>query len=134
LFLYGVRGVALAEEHKKEPVYLYRFARDSRDPKMVPLGAWHGAEVPYVFGTADPRLSPNMYDAQDHALSEEMMNAWINFAETGNPNVSDLPRWPAATAQDQNYMNFGDTPTFFRLMKQKNFAVFDRVFELRPAR
>jgi para-nitrobenzyl esterase len=134
LFLYGVRGIALAEEHKKEPVYLYRFARDSRDPKMVPLGAWHGAEVPYVFGTADPRLSPNMYDAQDHALSEEMMNAWINFAETGNPNVSDLPRWPAATAQDQNYMNFGDTPTFFRLMKQKNFAVFDRVFELRPAR
>ena len=134
LFLYGVRGIALAEQHKNEPVYLYRFSRDSRDPKMASLGAWHGAEVPYVFGTADPRRSPSMYGAQDHALSEEMMSAWTNFAKNANPNTSHLPRWPAATAQDENYMNFGDTPAFFRLMKQKNFAMFDRVFALRPAR
>lgn len=133
LFLYGVHGIALAEQRDRKPVYLYRFSRKSRDPKMTALGAWHGAEVPYVFGTADPQLSPGSYNAQDRAISEQMMNAWTNFAKTGNPNTSDLPRWPAATAQDENYMDFGDTPAFFRLMKQRNFAVFDRVFALRPA-
>lgn len=134
LFLYGVHGIAVAEQRKKEPVYLYRFSRNSQDPKMAALGAWHGAEVPYVFGTADPQLSPGMYDARDRVISEQMMNAWTNFATTGNPNTNGLPRWPAATAQDENYMDFGETSMFFRLMKQRNFAAFNRVFALRPAR
>ena len=131
LFLYGVHGIGGAELRKKQPVYLYRFSRDSRDRKLAGLGAWHGAEVPYVFGIADPRLSPDRFNARDKEISGQIMSAWTNFAKTGNPNASGLPRWPAASAQDENYMDFGDTTAAYRLMKYRNFAVFDRVFSLR---
>ncbi len=130
LFLYGVHGIAAAEQRKKQDVYLYRFSRDSRDQKLAALGAWHGAEVPYVFGLADPRLSPDRFNARDREISDQMMDAWTNFARTGNPNGNGLPQWPAASAQDENYMNFGDTAVVYRLMKGKNFAMFDRVFSL----
>ena len=134
LFLYGVHGIAEAEQHKEQAVFLYRFSRGSRDKKLAALGAWHGAEVPYVFGIADPRLSPERFNARDREISGQMMDAWTNFAKTGDPNARGLPRWPAASEQDENYMDFGDTTAVYRLMKQKNFAVFARAFSLRIRR
>lgn len=130
LFLYGVHGITDAEQHRKQGAFLYRFSRDSRDKKLAALGAWHGAELPYVFGIADPCLSPDRFDARDREISEQMMNAWTNFAKAGNPNGRDVPRCPAASAQGQNYLDFGDTTAACRLMKQKNFAVFDHAFSL----
>ncbi len=60
------------------------------------MGAFHGAEVPFVFGDAFELSSDG-----ERQLSAAMGCYWSNFAATGNPNDGDcartlkLPAWPA---------------------------------------
>ena len=68
------------------PVYEYEFLRnlpgDDDGPGKDP-GAFHSAELWYMFGTLDRSRRP--FTAEDHALSEEMLEAWTSFCRTGNP-------------------------------------------------
>lgn len=72
----------------RKPAYLYLFARKLADD---PRGAFHGAELPYLFGNL--QKMNRSYTQQDTELSAVMMRYWVNFARTGNPNGADLPEW-----------------------------------------
>lgn len=69
--------------------FVYRF--DRVRPGNHGFGAYHGAEIPYVFGTT-PTWMPA--DPADRALSDMVMRYWINFAAKGDPNGPGLPAWP----------------------------------------
>jgi para-nitrobenzyl esterase len=70
--------------------YLYHFARS---PSAVEgLGAFHGLELPYVFGNSVPTL--DVTEGVDGDLSAAMMKYWVSFARDGDPNEPGLPRWP----------------------------------------
>lgn len=92
-----------------QPVYYYVFGRvlpptPGQAYKGIPreqIGAFHGDEVPYVFGNLDlvtgaldmaPRKG--RWEATDYSLSKTMLRYWANFVKTGNPNGSELPDWP----------------------------------------
>ena len=70
--------------------YLFTWPSPARDGRM---GAAHGMEMPFVFGRLDdPRVGP--LTGQERAvqrLSEQMMDAWIAFARTGNQETETLP-------------------------------------------
>lgn len=55
------------------------------------VGVYHGSELPYVFGEVS-RLEEAT--AGDVIVSETMMNAWISFAYSLDPNTKDVPYWP----------------------------------------
>jgi len=80
------------------------------DQDPATIGAYHTAEVPYYFGTQDAynlfRPTRN-WTPWDRELSQKLTTALIAFATTGNPSTSDVP-WPAWSAQDEQYVNFGD--------------------------
>ena len=40
-------------------------------------------------------------------LSENMMDAWINFARTGDPSTEGLGPWPAYDAENRSTMILG---------------------------
>lgn len=69
--------------------YVYRFDRIRAGDHGI--GAYHGAEIPYVFDTHDAWLP---MDAVDRDLTRRMMGYWLNFAATGDPNHDDAPIWP----------------------------------------
>jgi len=72
--------------------YLYFFARGIPWPDRPEFGAFHTAEVPYVFGTLDVLDRP--WEPADRALADAVASYWINFATSGDPNGPGLPAWP----------------------------------------
>ena len=100
----------------RAPVFAYHFARV---PPRVPsggegdrsrdLGAFHTAEIPYVFDHLEARDWP--WQETDRRLADQMSSYWANFAERGDPNGSRLPRWPRFDESTQQVMQFGDETT-----------------------
>jgi len=85
----------------KQPIYRYRFdmAPFSKNPNAPRLGAYHSAEIEYVFGQLDSKTDVTWSDA-DRRVSEMMQKYWSNFARTGNPNGPGVPNWPRYIASD----------------------------------
>lgn len=87
--------------------WVYRFERQRPGPGGEALRAYHGAEIPYVFGTHDHWFPDS---EQDDALTTTMMSYWVQFAAQGNPNSDGLPHWPAFDPDEAQIMALGDVP------------------------
>lgn len=82
------------------PVYEYWFNKDNGS-----LGSIHSGELPYVYGNLPN--DPKNYDESDHALSALMMDYFINFIRTGDPNGENLPVWNDFSADNTSVYEFG---------------------------
>ncbi|MGE3690826.1 MAG: carboxylesterase/lipase family protein [Novosphingobium sp.] len=85
------------------PVFLYRVDYRPRVADGI-LRSPHGTEVPLVFGTKVPVEFMGAGPEVD-ALSGTMMNAWLRFARSGNPDGKDLT-WPRFDATRRPTMLF----------------------------
>jgi len=101
------------------PVWLYEFDRSNRYTEKMHLGATHGSEIPYVFGT----LPQEFADEDDRALSVLMNQAWSGFASSGDLSAE----WPAYTLSGQDFMAFGVPSKPGKALRQKECDLLDSV-------
>jgi para-nitrobenzyl esterase len=94
----STRFILERSEALSAPAWAYTFTRVPPSSKQT-LGAFHSAEMPFVFGTHEKALG---LSDEDEALTDLMQAYWVNFATTGDPNGADLPAWPNYV--DQNWM------------------------------
>lgn len=102
------RFAARAFASNGSPVYLYRFSYVQTALRDRLPGTPHGGEIPFVFGTLGvggfgPPIPPT---AQDEAVSRMAQGYWVNFAKTGNPNGTGLPKWPRYDASKNLIFEF----------------------------
>lgn len=102
----SMRLAAAQSAHQpKTFMYLFTHASPARRGK---LGASHALEMPFVFGTLDlPTQRKFAGEGPEvERLSAEMMDAWIAFARTGDPNHPGLPAWPPYDGERRATMIF----------------------------
>ena len=110
-----------ARTHTKvtSPVWLYHFTRVPPTDLGATMGSHHAAELVYVFGTMTPKqTSPKEaplglttegdWTETDRQLSEAMMQYWVRFAATGNPNRGELPQWTEFNESTNYHLVLGD--------------------------
>lgn len=109
---------AKATERAGQSAYLYYFTHTPpmgdelrelpNGPGTRLLGAYHAAEIPYVFDTFDLNKIPEAADS-DAAIAALMSDYWVAFAKTGDPNGNGRPRWRPYGDRARNYMLFAQT-------------------------
>lgn len=96
-----------AQAMHQPQTFLYQF--DWESPVRAELGACHGIEVPFVFGTMGRSGSLGFTGVGPDAdlLAAETMDAWIAFAKTGDPSHPSIGPWPAYDRSSRQTMLFG---------------------------
>lgn len=89
------KWIEMHQATAKTPIYRYQFdqAPPAADGSAGPGGAYHSAEIEFVFNVLSSKPLP--WRAEDRKLSDLMSAYWTNFAKTGNPNGPGLPQWKA---------------------------------------
>ncbi|GFZ50308.1 hypothetical protein JCM24511_08064 [Saitozyma sp. JCM 24511] len=104
------------------PRSIYTYSKAAHGARF---GAYHGAEIPYVFD--------NLYAQEDHewtdidrqvALSTSAY--WVNFVKHGDPNGSGLARFPITA--DEGIMQLGQTNGAIPLCETREREEFCREF------
>jgi para-nitrobenzyl esterase len=106
--MFRVPSIRLAERHHAAGgrTFMYLFTQES--PLEVPvLGACHGLDVPFVFGTLDAAGAAAGTGPDQRKLSEGMQEAWTAFARSGDPSTEILGAWPEYTPESRASMVLG---------------------------
>ena len=114
-------------------LYAYEFA-DANAPMVFVLpprpegyGAYHAAEIQYVFPGNQTIYFGAPFTAAQSDLSARMVSFWTTFAKTGNPNATGSgAAWPAYTAANDTYLTLapGAIATTTQISAQHNCTTF----------
>ncbi len=116
----SVPGLAAAMSSVSSQAWVYNFSH-------VPVGwrtpgcvAFHGLELPYVFGEVEavksntviflggrtcPTDTDPMLGEEDDQTALNSVRLWAQFARTGDPSVPDLIDWPPYTPEGDQYLD-----------------------------
>ncbi len=109
IFTVPVSRLAISHSLAGGKAFRYRFDKASPFMNGV-LGACHGIELPFVFGTTDHPIV-GLFSGQGktvQTLSESIQTAWVSFAYNGDPSCDMLGKWPEYGTGGQQVMRFDD--------------------------
>ena len=92
------------KENTNNQVWFYSFDRVRDGPKSTEMGAYHGAELPYIFNTHDDCLPTSDTDI---VITNKIQDFWVNFIKTGNPNKR-LMEWQQYDSNIFNVLSFNE--------------------------
>ena len=107
---FRIPGLMLLEAQAKHQgkIYSYLFAWES-PARRGALGSCHALDLPFVFGTYNIPGQDKFAGTGPavEKLSQQMMDAWVAFAQTGNPSHEDIGDWLPYDTRKRETMIFG---------------------------
>jgi para-nitrobenzyl esterase len=106
------RDLVLAHADQKlslgtAPVYMYLFTWQSPVLEGI-FKTCHCMDLPFVFNNIHRCEEMTGGGNEAYRLAAKISQAWVRFAETGNPNHDDLPFWPVYSPAAGSAMIFDD--------------------------
>ena len=113
----------------KSPAYAAFLAQPSTmsfcpDPRR--LGVAHADDIMYISGHF--LTQPEKYPAES-AVSEIIMQYWINFATNCNPNGKGLPYWPSFKADEPTTMQFSNGASLIMRPNREQIDFVERYYK-----
>jgi para-nitrobenzyl esterase len=111
---------------KRNRTYVYNFARIIPLPfvSLLDLGAFHGAEIPYVFGSM-----PLPAAATDGAIRDWMQEYWTRFAARGVPRATKASGWPRFNGKRYSVLRFNTTLTKLKGYRKAECDFWSALYE-----
>ena len=109
----------LATQHGSN-AWLYYFDYAPSQPGNGRFGAYHGADIRYVFNNAGS-------EPRDVALADLLSDYWVSFAKTGQPSARNGLEWPGYEKTQQNYLHIGDETRVGRALLAKKLRFHSKV-------
>jgi para-nitrobenzyl esterase len=106
-YIFRNSTIQLLEAQCKHQVNTYNYTFTLPSPALEgKLGACHALELPFVFHTLDNPSFQDLIgkDPDFDTVSHKIMDAWIAFARTGNPNHDGIPHWPSYDVEKRSTM------------------------------
>ena len=130
-FAFRIPMIRLLEAQKPHQPNTYNYMFSWPSPGLDGLlGSCHSLEIPFVFGTLSSPTLKLFVKGAPGELSEKMMDAWINFAKTGNPNHGNIPDWPTYDAETRTTMIFGEECKVGKSLFDKERIAWDGLLEI----
>lgn len=107
--LFRMTSVRMAEAlSTRQSTFMYLFTYRSTST-FANYGSAHSLEIPFVFGVLDDLdvIAFTGRDSHRRTLADQMQDAWLQFAKTGNPSHSGLPSWPRYDVSSRATMELG---------------------------
>ncbi|MFW9822682.1 MAG: carboxylesterase/lipase family protein [Candidatus Thorarchaeota archaeon] len=132
----GIKDWAiLISNNSQSDIFVYLFGHVPTRWRKEGVVAFHGLEIPYVFGCFRVGLrTPTMLnlsrtggakqpdpgiDELDDQISNKMMDMWAHFAKTGNPNiqgkVDEKTTWTSYDSTKDNFLLISDEEDVLRM-------------------
>jgi para-nitrobenzyl esterase len=111
------------------PSFLYFFDHGYPAADDAGYHAFHGSELPFVFGTVDrtsrfwPKIPPTASEAK---LSDALNEYWSSFARSGRPQADNAPAWQSY-GTDGNYLDITDAPHVSQHLLPGMYALEEQV-------
>lgn len=89
-------------------VYLYHFIKPPQEEGMMKdWGAFHGAELPFIFGNFT-FMGIKFSSSENKTLASKVMSLWTSFADGGIPIADGQPEWPVYDPATAPYLEIGN--------------------------
>ena len=91
--MFRIPTIRLVEAQRDNGAKSYNYLCVYKSPAMGgALGAMHGLDNPFLFGTLDSQFTGNGIEQQGMAI--KMQDSCVAFARTGNPSCESIGTWP----------------------------------------
>ena len=125
------RSFARLTSARGVPTYVYMFSRVGDDSANRARGAYHSAEITFVFGRPRPLQPSAGTTAYDSTVAEAMSDYWVAFAASADPNgppaAGKWPRWPRYSPATDALLEIGPEIAPRTMVKRAVYDSLDAV-------
>jgi para-nitrobenzyl esterase len=125
-FVCPARRAARLQSAAGRPAFLYAFTHVTAAFERSGLGAAHGSEIPFVFGSLP-------LAGTERTLSDAMMQLWTSFATGGAPRAEEIVEWPEYRASEDLVLELKDDPAVVAGWRKEKCDLWDELAGASPA-